>query len=817
MRGLLPRQWGFHRLDPKVLDAQPLRIKEPRLRVVTLRVICLALPRRMRGLPPSLFFLLASSTAGSVTLADELAPATQRVVTNSPAAHSAPISPAATLSAESEPESAESLRIEPLGAQGEAEQSFSDGITYFRRGVVLHYRDMELVANQVALSEASGDLIADGSVRFKSKGRYWTGDHLEYNYKTGTISAQNFRAGYAPFFAGGLHLEGDIEGQEYIAEDSFLTTDDIKEPKVRIRARRFVITNGNTVQAKNATVYVGNTPVFILPRYKRSLSRHESYWKVTPGMRSAYGPYLLTSYHFPLTTNVLGGVKLDLYQKRGVGLGPDISWKSPQWGQGDFQYYWIKDQAPRTDPFNNPIREDRHRVSFSEQLTLRTNLTANVVVREQSDPWIIRDFFISEYRRNSEPRSFLEVNQNWSNWNLNFLAQPQLDTFYQTVERLPDLRLTGLRQQLGESPLYYESESSIGYFKFEPGAPEFLPLAGFGASETNSYAAMRFDSYHQIVWPQTYFGWLNLVPRVGGRLTQYSDTVGENTAFEDRTRFVFNTGAELSTKASRVWQGAESKFFEVHELRHIIEPSINYVFVPQPNYRPNELPQFDREIPSLRLLPIEYPDYNAIDSIDSQNVVRLTLLNKLQTKREEGIQNLMNWALYTDWRLDPNASQSSFSDIYSDFDLRPRSWLTLSSETRWDTHEHHWNEAYHTATISPNSTWSWRVGHRYFRGGPEFGANSENSTIFSSLFFKLNENWATRFTHTFEGRDGTLEEQYYTVYRDFRNWTGSLTLRVLDNRTRGMDYTVALMFQLKAFPRFRLNQDANEHSFLLGS
>ena len=35
------------------------------------------------------------------------------------------------------------------------------------------------------------------------------------------------------------------------------------------------------------------------------------------------------------------------------------------------------------------------------------------------------------------------------------------------VERLPDLKLTGLRQQLGPTPLYYESESSLGYFERE--------------------------------------------------------------------------------------------------------------------------------------------------------------------------------------------------------------------------------------------------------------------------------------------------------------------------------------------------------------
>jgi hypothetical protein len=129
--------------------------------------------------------------------------------------------------------------------------------------------------------------------------------------------------------------------------------------------------------------------------------------------------------------------------------------------------------------------------------------------------------------------------------------------------------------------------------------------------------------------------------------------------------------------------------------------------------------------------------------------------------------------------------------------------------------QHEIDAAYHTATISPNSTWSWRVGHLYFRGGPEFGPESDNNTIFSSFYFKLNENWGTRLTHRFEARDGSLEEQYYTLYRDFRSWTGALTFRVREDRARGTDYAVAFTFQLKAFPLYR--RDIDEHSFLLGS
>ena len=71
--------------------------------------------------------------------------------------------------------------------------------------------------------------------------------------------------------------------------------------------------------------------------------------------------------------------------------------------------------------------------------------------------------------------------------------------------------------------------------------------------------------------------------------------------------------------------------------------------------------------------------------------------------------------------------------------------------------------------------------------------------------------------HRFEARDGILEEQYYTVYRDFRSWTAALTFRVRENRIGPTDYGVAVTFSLKAIPRFKLGDDRNKPTLLLGS
>ena len=702
--------------------------------------------------------------------------------------------------------------IQALTVDGRVDFNFATGKAVATNGVVIRYNDphrgaTEMTARRVTLDQNSGQIIAEGNVVLQRDGHLWKSERLEYNFKTHAIQAADFKTAKSPFYVAGLTLGADRSNSVYTASGVTLTTDDVAEPGYYIRARTLTLIPGKSLVATEATVYLGGVPVFYWPTYSRSLEHHPNNIVLTPGYRSLYGPYLLGTYNWIATTNLEGSVHLDYRQRRGVGGGPDIRYDLGQAGAGEFKFYYARDNESGTNGFGAPIPADRTRLSFIHRATIRTNLTAQIVVREQSDPNLIRDFFEAEFRHNVQPSSFLEVNQLWPNLSLNVLAQPRLNNFFETVERLPDVKLSALPQQLGVTPLYYESENSLGYFRRE-----------FANNLSNSYAAWRGDSYHQVTLPQNYLGWLNVTPRVGGRFTHYGEAEGLGAATVEQSRWVFNTGAEISTKASRLWPEAKSKLWDVDGVRHIVEPSINYVFVPSPNKLPSQLPQFDSELPSLRLLPIEYPDYNAIDSVDSQNVFRFGLRNKLQTKREGQLDNLANWALYTDWRLHPRADQSSFADIFSDFDFKPRTWLTFTSENRIDVAGGRWRLADHHVTVEPNNQWSLSLGHRYLRSDPALGTNGfGNNLIRTIVHYRINENWGLRAAHQFEARDGTMEEQAYSLYHDFRSWTGALTLRLRDSRNGREDFTIGFTFSLKAFPRFKLNGDRETPSLLLGS
>jgi LPS-assembly protein len=231
-------------------------------------------------------------------------------------------------------------------------------------------------------------------------------------------------------------------------------------------------------------------------------------------------------------------------------------------------------------------------------------------------------------------------------------------------------------------------------------------------------------------------------------------------------------------------------------------------------------PQFDYELPSLRLLPIDFPDYNSIDSIDSQNVIRLGLHNKLQTRRNGQVADALDWNVYTDWRIRPQRDQSTFSDLFSDLVLRPRSWLTLESLVRFDMSDRDFNLAFHSLTIQPSDLWSWTLAHYYLRDDfrPVPTALGEgNNLVLNSFQYKLNENWALRAYQRYDLRKGRMQEQGYTIYRDMQSWTAALTFRIRDTTTGPEDFGVAFTFSLKAFPRFGLGSDALHPATLLGA
>ena len=696
-------------------------------------------------------------------------------------------------------------------------------------GICVKYGESVLMADSASVNRQTGEAVADGNVRIEEGDQIWVGEYIRYNFKTHQMQSEEFRMGKPPVFTQGGQLQGDTTNQTYTARHAFVTTDDVNDPAIRVRSSHIKIVPGKYVEMWNAVLFVDGVPAFYFPYYRRNLGEHVNNFNFLPGYRSAYGPFLLNTYTWYLDDSADGKIHLDYREKRGVGAGPDLNLHLGQWGEAAFKYYYLHDRDPNasvsTNSFANlgAIPENRQRFYLGYQATPATNLNLKALVNYQSDPLMLHDFFEGAYRDNPQPNTFTEVNKYWNNWSLDAETTPQVNDFFNQVERLPDVRLTGYRQQVLNTPFYYESENSAGYYRMY-----FADTNNALFAATNSppaYSASRADTFHQLLLPETFFGWLNVTPRVGGRFTYYSSETGPGGTNSATYRRVFNTGVETSFKASQLWAGATNSLLAVDGLRHIIEPSVTYAYVPSPSTPPAQLPQFDSALPSLLLLPVQFPDYNNIDSIDSENVIRFGLRNTLQTMRDGQLDNLLDWNVMLDWRLTPGQDQvnldepfsqrETFSDLYSDLTFKPRSWIVLDSQLRYAINSGDLNLAFHQLTFTPNERWSWGLGHWYLRSGFD-GFTQANNFITSTMFYRVNDNWGLRARHDFNAANGRLQEQNYSVYRDLRSWTCALTFRVIDNSTGPTDFTVAFTFSFKAAPKTHVGDDTAQPYHLLG-
>jgi LPS-assembly protein len=701
--------------------------------------------------------------------------------------------------------------IEALTEGGSAAYDFEQGLMTGYGGVMVRYGDTVLTADQVSVDEATGETVAEGQVRIQYEEQIWVGEKIRYNFLTRKMETEQFRTGASPLFASGKGLEGDTTNEVYDAHDAAITTDDYENPFIVVKAKSIRLIPGDKITARHATAYLGKVPVFYWPYYSRKIGQRQNQFLFLPGYRSAYGAYLYTGYAWYLNDELDLTLHTDYRTKRGPGVGPDLNYDYGQWGKGRVSYYYAYDREPGQDAAGQDIDKNRQKFQFDYIGNPGTNFFVKGKFSYESDPVFRQDFFETEFQDDPQPITFAQVRQQWADISLDVYAQPRVNNFYETVERLPDVRLNVMPTHLASLPLVYESQSSFGHYNrlfAETNGPSPLDFEGG-----------RVDTFHQLSLPLNLFGWLNVVPRAGGRATYYTETTSSAITTEEGLRSVFNTGVAVSAKASRVWQGAQSRTFDVTGLRHILQPQINYAYVPTPDRLPSELPQFDYELQSFFPLPIDFPNFNSIDAINGQNVVRLGLRNKLQTKRELGLENVVGWDVFIDWNLEPEDGESRFSSLYSDLILRPQSWLILQSQVQLDVETGRFQQARNTLALSPGTRWSWGVTQWYLResywGGDSEDEPGEN-TFLSRFYYRFNENWGFRMSHRFEVTEGRLEEQYYTLYRDLRAFTTALTFRHRMPLGQPDDYSVAFTFSLKASPKYGVGEDSVAPSSLLG-
>lgn len=726
--------------------------------------------------------------------------------------------------------------------------------------VVVRYKDDVIFADHVIYNRATRVVFATGNVRIFSARHVYRGDAITYNLDTKAITSQVFSGMEYPKFLTGKQVTTP-EFNHYRLSNATFTTSNRQNPSFHLEASTIEYRPNDEVVLKNVVLFIGDVPVFYVPVFVQSLTDSRPAYQFEIGDSGQFGAFIDNKYNWVADDHLRGTVEFDVREKRGYAGGVDVQYFPSLTSDILLKTYYAQDtlysQSDPTVP-NSPAHgnhndsnvydgvpsDNRYRIAYQQHLQFGPDFSSIADLNKWSDPWVTRDFFPGEYQQENQPPNFVSLNEYNPNFTVSLLASPQVNPFFETVERLPEFMVESKQQKIFDSPIEYTSQSSVvnferkyadlQYFRdpadyiynsFPNGSPQataysyYHPNAtyGYNTAQQNNYSAYRYDTYHEFSYPHQYFNFLSLTPRIGGRFTYYSDdnqTIGDtannnglsnDTITNSKARLAGDVGLEGDFKISRTWLNASDPNLGIDGIRHVIEPFFDSEFAPSPTVTPNNIRGFDDRLYSTQLQPLDWTEYNSIDSIDREAVLRFGLWNKIQTKRDGLNYDLVTVQTYADADFDHNFSaatpNSTLSNLFNDIKFNPTPQLQFQSFSALDVSGNGYNEIDNSATWSPDPSLKLTAGDAYINHSPIFG-DSNQATI--DLFYRINEHWQFEGQEQFEAATGRLQLQQYTIYRDLDAWQLALTYSDSEYNGQG-NQTIFFSLTLKAFPQYQLH------------
>jgi len=761
----------------------------------------------------------------------------------------------------------------PLQITSDGANRYEGGIYYAEDNVTVTYGGDVLMADQVHFNPTTKEATAKGNVRLYMMDQIYRGDLLTYNFRTKKILSEKFR-----FLDGKMMVEGQSintpEIGHYEIDGGHYSTDNRETPGWKVKASSVSLYPDDKTIVENSVAYFGDVPFFWFPYLVQYQRDTHSSVEVSGGSVSRLGLYALGAYRFAITDKLKGEVNVDYYSRRGWAGGAALSYETPGKGTDhpttavNLRGWYINDrgyqiyEGTEERPAQAAPPRGRYWFPYSHNTTImkggnRTDsdrapafddpsFSSRSQVNVLSDAYVTQDFFADQYIRDQQPNTYLDAMYQDPNFTVTANARTQINNLFQTQQQKPSAKIEFKRQFIpgtydkeeflrnpdGHPGLAYEGESSVGY----------LATQWNQVSSLSDYTAIRYDTYHQLLYPRQYFDWLNFTPRAGIRgtvytrsnltptgqvqnTTQTNSLTSANLSDTSLFRYVFNMGADLSTKVHSTWNDVKEKAWAIDGLRHVMEPFVQFSYVPRPNVRPTEFAGFDNRVNSTQSTPLNSTLYNSIDSIDQLLVVRPGIMNRVLTKRDGQPYELANWKLYgdyqpirptlpglnTDFAQIPETVNSDFPQIYNELNIMPVPWWTGTLGASTSVSGNGYN------SINLGSRWQILpalevgVGYSFLEQFAYVDAlnnqvltNTQTQVINGNANYRLNESWFFNAGVTYSMNPDLLQQVNFGIYRDIGAWILGAAVANRQNQGSPSEFVALATLTLKAFPEMPL-------------
>jgi hypothetical protein len=436
---------------------------------------------------------------------------------------------------------------------------------------------------------------------------------------------------------------------QFAARSPTVATSSFFEPHLSLGATSVTLTQSQTpsgrdrtiVDARNVTIRAGKLPFFYFPRFRGDVNniplRQLSFTN-----SSSTGAAVKSAWDFMSLLGVDAGedfdweLLLDGYFERGPAIGSSLGWSTPTSNGDLFGYTIFNDTGTDQLVSGAEIDQDgqtRGIVYGEHRWALDDKWTVFLETSYISDETFVDAFFepLAENRR--EFTNAGRLRRIAGNTEFDLLGKGELNDFTPNEyllqsqgynsDKLPEGSYYRVNDDLlaGVAPglLSYTSEYRAGRLALnftEPTAAELgfntvdRSQAAFGLNPDQSLGnrlraqgfsesdVFRFDTRHELGMPLK-AGPVTVTPFATGRITAYDQDFSDFSPDSDeQVRLWGAVGARIATTLTRINDLIDSRLFDLHRTRHIVEPSVT-VWTAAANLDQNDLPVYDQNVESI--------------------------------------------------------------------------------------------------------------------------------------------------------------------------------------------------------------------------
>jgi hypothetical protein len=478
----------------------------------------------------------------------------------------------------------------------------ADSLVLWRRGVKAKPGGTDLFA---AKEQEISDIYVTGNIVFRQGQRTIYADNLYYDLQGKRAVAHNVvlktfdPTRGVPIYVKASRLRQMSETQ-FEGEDIVLTTSEFAKPQlaveaalIRIDDRRLAVRPGGIVsdndfevELKDVRFRYGGVTVLALPRFHANQDRPDlPIRSIHAGYGSAFGASLETRWYLnrllglqePAGTS--STLEADYYSKRGPGVGVEIDYERENYF-GTLLGYTIydhgEDRLSRTrkdvdvpdDLRGRFLLQHRQYLPYGWQLTAEASYL--------SDENFLEQFYRTEYNVGKEQETLLYLKRIQDNWGLAFLGKVRINDFMDQVEELPsaEYHLTG--QSLFDDLFTFYSDSQVSNYRYR-----FSPQTPEARRQPDNFFLFT-GSRNELDLPLT-LGRTKIVPFVAGTFG-YDDGLGFHAALDEEPAkpedavWIGEGGVRVAPQPYwAVYPEFESRLWDLHQMRHIIAPTLTAV------------------------------------------------------------------------------------------------------------------------------------------------------------------------------------------------------------------------------------------------